>query len=346
MTTAHRSGSREGSPELAKLRKRRDRLSRMARPVEKATRSMRAVAAESGISVVYVRTAFVHTGWSGVPLPGDPSDRRLPDKQDRPPAARLITPRGAVLRVFLTALFEAQARARPGQRPGNSRPLAARDGGGISWIDLLATDAVPSGTGKHRMSVSAKKTRQMESAIDRLTEEELVELTRTGQAGTRKYEQFILMHEGGSRPQGANVPYQVPDVSRERAFPVPVTLFTGGWIHVLEDTELSFILMVAAAHHASGGQPSAVTADNRLLGYGMSHDAYGAHMMLRRLGLVTVTPDPRRRRDGTVEDFNAERSAFPHILGFVPDGFDNDAFTTLTAEIDRQLSLPTLYQFV
>lgn len=325
--------------EFAKLRKRRDRLSDKAVSVEQATRSMQALTGGSGIPAVYVRNEFVNTGTPpGVPLRGDPSDRRLPDKEDRPPATRLITPRGAVLRVLLTALFEAQARTRPGQQPGNKRPLASRDSGVISWIDLLASDAKSSGTGKHHMSVSAKKTRQMESAIGRLAEEELIELTRTGEPGTKKYEEFVLMHEGGSRPHGPNVPYHVPVVPPEQAFPVPVTLFTNGWIHVLEDTEISFILMMAAVHHATGGQPSGITAENRLLRFGMAHDAYEAHMMLSRLGLVTVAPDPRRRPDGTVEDFNSEGSALPHILGFIPAGFDRDAFTTLAEEIDRQLS--------
>ena len=270
-------------------------------PLSSATRSSAA-----GGGRIAVRNEFVHMALSGVPLPGDPSDRRLSNKEDRPPAARLITPRGAVLRVFLTALFEAQTRTRPGQHPGNTRPLASRAGGVTSWIDLLASDAEPYGTGKHRMSVSAKKTRQMESAIDRLAKEELVELTRTGKPGTKKYEDFLLMHEGGRRPHGPNLPYNVPVVPPEQAFPVPVTLFTNGWIHVLEDTELSFILMMAASHHAMGGQPFTITADNRLLRFGMTHDGYEAHMMLSRLALVTVTPDDRRRPDGTVEDFNSE----------------------------------------
>jgi hypothetical protein len=34
-----------------------------------------------------------------------------------------------------------------------------------------------------------------------------------------------------------------------------------------------------------------------------------AHLMLSRLGLVTVTPDERRRPDGTVEDFNRQPTA-------------------------------------
>ena len=248
---------------------------------------------------------------------GDPSDRRVWVKEDRPPAARLISPRGAALRVYLTALLEAQARTRPGQRPGNTRPLATRPGGVISWIDLLASEAESYGQGRHRMSASAKKTRQMQNAIDRLAKEELVELTRTGEPGTRKYEGFVLMHEGGRRPHGPNMPYHVPVVPPEQAFPVPVTLWANGWLHVLEDSELAFILMMAAYHHSIGGQFT-IDADTRLLRFGMTHDGYEAHMMLSQLGLVTVTPDDHRRPDGTVEDFNSEGAALPHVLGFIP----------------------------
>ena len=84
----------------------------MAESVGKANWSMGAIAG-GGIRAVWVRNEFVDMALSGVQLAGDPSDRRLSVKEDRPPAARLITPRGAALRVFLTALFEAQARVRP-----------------------------------------------------------------------------------------------------------------------------------------------------------------------------------------------------------------------------------------
>lgn len=208
-----------------------------------------------------------------------------------------------------------------------------------SWIDLLASDAEPSGQGRHRMSISDKKALQMQNAVGRLAKEELVELTRPGEPGSRKYEGFVLMHEGGRRPHGPNVRYHVPAVPQEQAFPVPVTLFTNGWVHVLEDSELAFILMVAAYHHSMGGQTFMIDADTRLLRFGMNHDGYEAHMMLDQLGIVTVIPDDRRRPDGTVEDFNSEGAALPHELGFIPAGFDRDAFTTLSAEIDRRLGL-------
>ena len=298
---------------------------------------MNAVGGRGRIPAVNVRNEFVDMALSGVQLLGDPSDRKLSVKEDRPPAARLITPRGAALRVFLTALFEAQARTRPGHQPGNARLLASRPGGNIAWIDLLASDAESYGRGTYQMSVSAKETRQMVSAIDKLAKEELVELTGTGKPGAKKYEGFLLMHEGGRRPHGSPVRYRVPVVPPEQAFPLPVTLFTQGWIHVLEDSEIAFILMMAALHHAAGGQSFMITADERLRRFGMKHDGYEAHMMLSRLGLVDVTPDGRRRPDGTVEEFNQEGKALPHVLRFIPAGFDRDALATLGAELDRRL---------
>lgn len=207
-------------------------------------------------------------------------------------------------------MFEAQTRVRPGRRPGNTRPLASRPGGAISWIDLLASDAEPYGEGKHHMSVSAKETRQLVSAIGRLAKEELVELTGTGKPGAKKYEGFLLMHELGRRPHGSAMPYTVPVVPPEQAFPIPVNLFADGWVHILEDSELAFILMMAAFHQATGGQPFMITAEDRMQRFGMKHDAYEAHMMLSRLGLVHVTPDDRRRPDGTVEEFQ-RKQRFP-----------------------------------
>jgi hypothetical protein len=63
-------------------------------------------------------------------------------------------------------------------------------------------------------------------------------------------------------------------------------------------------------------------------------DAYEAHMMLSELGLVTVTEDPGRHADGKVRDYGSGGKALPQTLSFVPTGFDRDAFTTLSTEID------------
>lgn len=320
--------------ERAKLRKRRSRLRGQAESVIDATTAMRKIAAPSGIARVNVRYEFVDTGVPvSVQRRGDPSDRRLPAKEDRPPATQIMSPNGAALRFFLATLFEAQARTRP----GNRLPLAA-GGSTTSWTDLIASGAEPSDTQNYHMSVSAKKIRQLGTALDRLAEAKLVELTgKKDGPGTGKYEKFRLMHEGGRRETGPNIPYQVPDPQRERAFPVPVTLFTNGWIHVLEDTELAFLLMVASGHHTMAGQAFRITAADRLLRFGIGRDAYSAYKILSGLGLVIVTQDPGRHLDGKVKDYGSGGKALPHTLGFVPAGFDRDALTTLSAQIDYQL---------
>jgi hypothetical protein len=62
------------------------------------------------------------------------------------------------LRLFLTALFEAQARCQAGTQLANSRRLQA-GGDEISWIDLLTSDAQRAGDGQTYMGVAAKKAR-------------------------------------------------------------------------------------------------------------------------------------------------------------------------------------------
>jgi len=61
---------------------------------------------------------------------------------------------------------------------------------------------------------------------------------------------------------------------------------------------VAFILMLVACHHENGGQQVAISGTERLDRYGIGRDAYEAHKMLARLGLVTIIPDPGRHLDG------------------------------------------------
>jgi hypothetical protein len=325
------------------LSRRQARLEAMAESAGQATAAMQMLAGRRGIEAVLVRPQFVRVTPGGsrprsTPGSREPSDRRLPDRDSRPPASRLISPRGAALRFYLTALFEAQAGTPPGGRPRNGRPLQA-GGDAISWADLLASPAQAAVSGNTVMRVADKKARQLGHTLDVLAGEELAGLTRAGQPGTRrydKYEKFRLLHEGGRRTTGPNITYQVP--LREPTFPVPAALFTSGWIHVLEDTELAFILMLAARHHENGGQPVSVPGTERLDSYGLGRDAYEAHKMLARLGLVTVTPDPGRYPDGKVEGYNDGESALLHAFTFQPGQFSRDALAGVRTQVDYQLS--------
>lgn len=86
--------------------------------------------------------------------------------------------------------------------------------------------------------------------------------------------------------------------AEERTPSLPAGLFHNGWIHLLEDTEINFLLMLAWLHFRFGAQPVFVASDIRLRQFGLGKDAYEAHRMLNRFGLVDVEEDPNRDFDG------------------------------------------------
>jgi hypothetical protein len=237
---------------------------------------------------------------------------------------------------MLIALFEAQMRVRPGGRPDNPRPLQAT-GTTIGWADLLATNAKAAGAGRNRMSVEAKKGRHLFSAIENLAKEELVSLPY-GSDTRNKHRGFLLNWEGGRRRVGATPLYTVPKAN-EPYFTLPLTVFTHGWIHVLEDTELLFLLMLAYFHR---NMPDGfrVDSDTRLLHIGMGRDAYEAHTWLSRFSLASVIFAPGRNFNGTVDDFGKDGEAIPHMLRLLPDGLDADALGKVSKEVDQQLARP------
>jgi hypothetical protein len=108
--------------------------------------------------------------------------------------------------------------------------------------------------------------------------------------------------------------------------------------HALEDTELAFVMMLAACHHQMDGAPFRLRSAVRLPHFGIGRDAYEAHQMLDRLGLAEVTADPGRHPDGKVEGFNDGDRALPHSFRFLPDSFQQEALVTLRKQIEYQLS--------
>jgi hypothetical protein len=280
---------------------------------------------------VRVRDAFVYRA---DPAPGDWSDRKLPPKEFRPPVAQLGTPRGAALRLMLIALFEAQTRTRVGGHPDNLRPLQA-PGDVIAWVDLLATDARVSGKGRTYMNVAAKKGRHLFSAIELLHEQHLVSLPN-GEAARDKHGGFLLNYESGKRISGPNDLYKVPRKT-EGHFLVPLGLFTHGWVHVLEDSELRYLLMLCYFHHRSP-DGFKVTSKIRLLHMGVGPDAYEAHTWFSRFDLNQVTMDSARHFNGTVDDYGNGGVVIPHTLQLLPDGFDQDALKVVSTAIEEQLA--------
>ncbi|MET8524757.1 hypothetical protein [Micromonospora sp. NPDC005172] len=278
---------------------------------------------------VRVRETFA---FSPEPAPEDSSDRKLPPKEFWPPAGRLVTPRGAALKLMLIALFEAQTRTRPGRRPDNPRPLHGRRNE-IAWADLLATDAKPALGGKTVMSVPAKKARHLFSALELMRTQDLLQVPNPD-AQKRKHEGFLLNDEGGKRVSGPNDLYTVPAKKKDEFFTLPLGLFTHGWIHALEDRDLRYLLMLCRYHKGAPPEGFRVNAWVRLRHMAIGPDIYERHHWFTRFGLNAVTPDDGRRDDGTFDDYSKGRKAIPHTLQLLPEGFERDGLRVVTRVID------------
>lgn len=323
------TGSDEG-----RLAARQHRLNAMRASVETATAAMAELASHRpALTAITIRQDFVRLAtWAS----GEASDRRALPRHERPPATRLLSANGAALRLILTALFEAHtaAGARAGTHPTNARPLLGTGPNDIGWVDLIASPAQPATAGRSHMSTTAKRLRQLKEAIKTLHAGHLVDLPRQG-AGGNKYERFELLHEGGQRRYGDPVPYLLPKTNEQDTLALPLTVFTCGWIHVLEDTELAVLLM-----RCSLGAPTEVaeiSAGERAMRYGMSRDAFDSYRVLERVGILEVIRDPDRSPDGTIRAYSSGRHlAPPHQFRLLTDAFDASAFPLVHLAITGQ----------
>lgn len=263
---------------------------------------------------------------------GSLADRLLPPRTERPPATRLVSPRGVALRLYLTALFVAQSRPA-GTVPGNKLPLADADAP-VSWIDLIATTSEPRRYSGQRQ----KKLRQVQDALRRLSspEVQLVRLPNFRRTPTGKYEGFLLMHEGGAPANGNdNQLYTVPSAEAKTMY-LPRGLFQNGWIHVLEDTELAFVLMLACLRSRFDQAPAFATSEVRLLQFGLGRDAYESHRMLSHLGIVRVHQGPHPgRRFGKAGRYLKSDPPKLHRFELLNDGFEEPAIPTARQVLTR-----------
>jgi hypothetical protein len=167
---------------------------------------------------------------------------------------------------------------------------------------------------------------------------QLVELPNFQSKATGKYERFLLMHEGGAPYGGGdNAPYTVPAKQGQMMLHLPRGLLLNGWIHVLEDSELAFLLTHMRAHF--GDKPVFIASEIRLLQFGLSRDAYQAHHMLNRLGLIDVEEDSNRHLEGgRVRGFSKDNPPKLHRFQLIEDGFDRLAVPTMREAIERRLA--------
>ena len=263
-----------------------------------------------------LRTGFVHRS---TPAPGYASDRRVPRREHRPPATRIASSKGAALRLYLMALAENQIRLRAGAGTTNPLPIDGR--GSVSWIHLVASTAARSTSpGGTYLNAKDKMLRTVTGALKTLEGAKLVHLPNAAKVKGR-FEQFVLLDDSGS---GAD--YELPRKADD-TFSLPAAFVTNGWLHVLEDSEIALLLMVACGRGSEPFGPGmvAINGETRLLHYGIGRDPFTvAHRSLEQFGLLDVHQVDRWPDGRAMED---ARSL--HRLELLPDGFETDALSTV-----------------
>lgn len=340
--------------QLLNLDRRRERLSLMRRErmVEDANANLVGVGKRQ-LQKVVLRRGFtcrdaispnqIFLRYVGEYVYDDPThgrsrgSRLVPPVERRPPAARIGSPRGIAFRLYLIALCEAQLRQKPGEYARNITPLVSR-GAEICWSDLIA---IPIVEPRLRL-INEKKKRWISSALSRLAGSDvtLVHLPHAERKQGR-FEEFELLNECGNRGLGTRcIPYRIPRRRESDTFEVPIEVFTNGWIHVLEDSELLFILMLLSLLRgkASESNPYVQVSESvRLRNFGMSRDGYGAHVMLAELGIIDVQPGIGRASDGTVDEGHHFDHLY-HRLRIRPESFNRPALDVAIDAIDRVIN--------
>ncbi|OIV39339.1 hypothetical protein BIV57_00385 [Mangrovactinospora gilvigrisea] len=259
--------------------------------------------------------------------PDTSGTRSLPRRRERPPAARLLSPNGIALQTYLTALLVAQNPPR-GSRPGNPWPINRYPD--PSWIDLVAHATAESGSPRNR----EVKQKQLRRALDRMRSEGLVQLPHRARA-KGAFEDFRLLDDADGRD-----PYLPP--MGGSLVSIPVNLFTHGWIHVLEDSELVFLLMVACLHARRGFGPVFATEVERRLQFGVGRDAYRAHAALRRYGLLEVEIDlMRSAQTGRTFGGTPADPGKLHRFRLRQEGFDAPAHPVVLEAVTRRIKSTT-----
>lgn len=262
------------------------------------------------------------------PPASDFSDRRVPPRKLRPPATKISSSQGATLRLLLAGLAIAQMRCVPGQRAKLDLPVPGNRNED-SWSDLIATKASESRTTTGYYVPKDKRARSVNKSLATLKDAGLMSVTKHGSRHL-----VSLLDESGRSTVAEPEPYSVPQ--REGTVALPGEFITEGWVHVLEDSEINMLLMIACGW---GGfrddDGTAFPGVLRLQNYGISRDNYTrALKMLDHFGLVSVV-ERGRRDDGRAYE---EEGQMLHRLALQPDGFKVDALPKVIEALQAQLA--------
>ncbi|MDV9186820.1 hypothetical protein R6L23_00970 [Streptomyces sp. SR27] len=294
-------------------------------------------------ATVRIRRPFIRLEEFG----GLVEDERKPlPKEQRPPSAQMISPRGLTLKLYLLMLFAAQCEMPAGKQWQEPYPIEPSSDSTDSWQGLVATIAKYAGPGVQAASVRTNKVRQIAEAMKTLEKMGLL-TSATGVAGQVRKGVLLLCENGKSKNAGAaNIPYTVPH-DGEEFVEIPIGFFTNGWVHVLTTSEIAALLMwfdVMKFHSLTirqqDGSPYTygfVLSHVRHGRYGLGRDAYETHQPLEAFDLLTVHRPEKRHLDGKWKDFEETSDDMVcHRVHLKVEGFEKDADEVVQPVLKRR----------
>lgn len=279
-------------------------------------------------TVVRVRRYYIA---HPTPLHVETERNGLP-RDKRPPASKLIAPRGVTARLHLILLLAAAAQGRPGHLWRNTVPIEQAREEPLSLERLVCAFASHRG-GTYVASPRANKVRQITQAIKTLADHHLVVLPHRGER--LPFRDFTLLCDTGRSTDNAHIPYRLPK-KNDRCVDIPVEFFTRGWVHLLTPSETAAYLMWLDVNQYPSHEEPYVTGAERAGLYGLTREAYETHQALEAFGLIDVVPDADRHEDGKYVNYHPDARQPPcHRVTIRPEGLRLDAASRISEVLSR-----------
>lgn len=256
----------------------------------------------------------------------------------KPLIRRLASPRGITVQVLLLALLIEQTRPEPARGTATTVPVQPSNRthqNQVAWPDLVTAhtkDTSDDPRTVYGRRHEEKRYRQVTSALSTLDQVGMVKIKEHGVRD--RFEGFQVLAENVDNHR-TPVPYQIPDSTR--AFAIPTTFVTNGWVGLLTESEITFYLAVAYLQSLQVGEvktPVSLPKRSREQWFDFGKDTFEAHRELFQFGLIHTTMDPRQEFDYR-RNFEQDDRGDPHVFGVVPGGLDQPAARAIGDGLER-----------